>query len=119
MVVSKLIEMMNNSKCFLIGYLDDVIRPLFLILPKMNGYVKAFQDKGGGKNKNSKLMSLHIDDDKLLEKYKTIWTKMEDLKNIELDALPVYDDRYKKQKSELMVIKFILIFEVYMHQKIV
>ena len=24
------------------------------------------------------LMSFHIDDDKILEKYKTIWTKIED-----------------------------------------
>ena len=37
-------------------------------------------------------MSFHMDDEKLLEKYKTIWTKIEDLKNIELNALPVYDD---------------------------
>ena len=37
-----------------------------------------------------------IDDEKLLEKYKTIWTKIEDLKNIELNALPVYNDRYIK-----------------------
>ena len=29
---------------------------------------------------------------------KTIWTKIEDLKNIELNALPVYDDRYMKTK---------------------
>ena len=35
---------------------------------------------------------------KLLEKYKAIWTKIEDLKNIELNALPVYDDRYIKTK---------------------
>ena len=41
-------------------------------------------------------MSSCIDDDKLLEKYKTIWTKIEDLKNIELNVLPVYDDRYIK-----------------------
>ena len=39
-----------------------------------------------------------IDDDKLLEKYKTIWTKNKDLKIIELNALPVYDDRYIKTK---------------------
>ena len=52
--------------------------------------------KGGDKNKNNKLMSFRIADDKLLEKYKTIWTRIEDLKNIELDALPVYDDRYIK-----------------------
>ena len=38
-------------------------------------------------------MCLPIDHDKLLEKQKTIWTKIEDLKNIELGALPV-DDRY-------------------------
>ena len=43
-------------------------------------------------------MSLHIDDNKLLEKYKTIWTRIEDLKNTELNALPFYDDRYIKAK---------------------
>ena len=48
--------------------------------------------------KNSKLMSFQIDGGKLLEKYKTIWTKIEDLKNIELNALPVYDDRCIKTK---------------------
>ena len=41
-------------------------------------------------------MSFHIDDERLLEKYKAIWTKIEDLKNIELNALPVYDVRYIK-----------------------
>ena len=40
------------------------------------------------------MISLRIDDDKLLEKYKTIWTKTEDLKNIELDASLVYDDKW-------------------------
>ena len=43
-------------------------------------------------------MSLRIDDEKLLEKYKAILTKIEDLKNIELNTLPVYDDRYIKPK---------------------
>ena len=41
---------------------------------------------------------LCIKDEKLLEKYETIWTKTEDLKNIEWNALPVYDDRYIKLK---------------------
>ena len=44
-------------------------------------------------------MFFHIDDEKLLEKYKAIWTKIENIKNIELDALPVYDDRYIKTKT--------------------
>ena len=43
-------------------------------------------------------MSFRIDDEKLLEKYTVIWTKIEDLKNIKLNALPVYDDRYIKTK---------------------
>ena len=32
------------------------------------------------KDKNKKIMSFCIDDNNLLEKYKTIWTKNEDLK---------------------------------------
>ena len=32
------------------------------------------------KIKNNKLMSLRMDDEKLSEKYKTIWTKVEGLK---------------------------------------
>ena len=38
-----------------------------------------------------KLMSLCIDDEKLSEKYTAIRTKSEDLKNIELNAVPLYD----------------------------
>ena len=34
-------------------------------------------------DKINKLMSFHIGDQKLLQKYKAIWTKIEDLKNIE------------------------------------
>ena len=60
----------------------------------MNGYVNTFKVKEG----NNKLMSFCIDDEKLLEKYKVIWTKIEDLKNIKLNALPVYVDRYIKTK---------------------
>ena len=43
-------------------------------------------------------MSFRIDGEKLLEKYKSIWTKIEDLKNIKLNALPVYDGRCIKTK---------------------
>ena len=66
----------------MIEYLDEVIRLLVLLLPKKRGYIKTFKDKSGYKNKNNKLMSLCIDDDKILEKYKIIWTKFEDLKKI-------------------------------------
>ena len=70
-----------------------------MILPKISVYAKTFKNKGGRhKNENSKLITSCINDDKLFEKYKIIWTKLEDLKNIELNALPVYDDKYIKTK---------------------
>ena len=36
--------------------------------------------------------------EKLLDKYKAVWTKVEDLKNLALNALPVHDDRCIKTK---------------------
>ena len=38
----------------------------------MSGFVERFKVKDGDKNKDNELMSLSIDDDSLLEKYKTI-----------------------------------------------
>ena len=76
----------------MIGYLDDVIGPLILILPKMSGYL--------------------IGDNKLSEKDKTILTKIENLQNIELNASLIYGDRYKKRKKGHIVIRFIIIFVV-------
>ena len=64
----------------------------------MSGYTETFKGKGGDQNKNNKLRSLRIDDNKLLEKYKTIWTNIEGLKNIELDTLPVHDDKCIKTR---------------------
>ena len=41
-------------------------------------------------------MSFRIYDVKLLEKQNAIWRKIQDLKNIELNARRVYGDRYIK-----------------------
>ena len=38
----------------------------------MSGYGKTFKVKDGDKDKNNKLMTFRIDDEKLLEKYKVI-----------------------------------------------
>ena len=54
----------------------------------------------------SKLMSLCINDEKLSGKYKAIWPKIEDLKKIKLNTLPVYDDRYIKTKITTFGDKF-------------
>ena len=67
----------------------------------MSRYVKTFKNKNGDKyeNKNKKLMPFHIDDDERLEKFEIIWTKIEDLKDIELNALAVYADRDIKTRT--------------------
>ena len=96
-VILKLIKTKTNSK-YLIRYLDKAIRPLVLIMPKMSGYAKTFKVKEGDKDKNNKLMSFGIDDEKLLENYKAICAKIGDFKNIKFKVLPVYDDRYIKTK---------------------
>ena len=96
MLIIQLSQKKNNSK-YLIRYLNEILRPLVLILRKLSGY---FKDKDGDKNKNKNniLMSFRIVNNKLLEKYEIIWTKIEDLQNIGLMALPVYDDRFIKTK---------------------
>ena len=63
-------------------------------MPKMSGCVKTFKVE----DKNNNLIYYRIDNEKLLEKYKAIWTKSKDFKNIQLNILSVYDDRYIKTK---------------------
>ena len=58
----------------MLRYLDEVIRPLILILPKMIEYVKTFKET------NNQLMALRVGDKNLIETYKTIWANSEDLK---------------------------------------
>ena len=71
-------QLKTNTK-YLIGYLDKVMRPLVLIMPKMSGYVKAFKVKDGDKDKNNKLKCFCMDNEKLLENYKALCTNIEDL----------------------------------------
>ena len=68
-VTSKVIKIKTFSK-YLIEYLDIVMKPIFLIIPKISKYVKKFNVNGGDKNKNNKMMPFRVIDEKLLEKYK-------------------------------------------------
>ena len=57
--ISKLVEIKNNSR-YLIGYLDKVISPLVLILPKMSEYGRTFKVKDRNKTSNNILMSFSL-----------------------------------------------------------
>ena len=74
-------------KC-LCGYLNnDVIQPLCVILPQMNGYIKYFDD--GGKN-----MSFVTDDEEVYEKYNEIWEVVKKLLKLKFTVGPIRDDKY-------------------------
>ena len=56
------------------------MRSLVLSLPKMSVYVKTSEIKDGNKNINNKFVTFRLNNEKLLEKYKPIRTKIEDKK---------------------------------------
>ena len=64
----------KNSLKYFIGF----IRPLFIKLPQMVGYVKHFD--------SNKTMSFKVGDNKLLKKYNKIWEKISNLMNIEFHS---------------------------------
>ena len=70
---------------------DEIVKPLCIILPQMNGYIKYF--KSGGKN-----MSFFVRDDNVLDKYNEIWDKIKEKLNIKFHSKPVYNQKYLKAK---------------------
>ena len=76
---------------YLIEYIDKFIRPLVLILPKMSGYARTLKVKD--KDKNNKWMSFL---QMMISYQKNVKPRLEDLKNVELNASLVY----KKAKQE-------------------
>ena len=57
----------NEGFKYFIGYQEGgIVKPLYIILPQMNDYIKYFEN--GGKN-----MSFLIKDEELLDKYKQTW----------------------------------------------
>ena len=74
-----------------IGYLEgEIIKPLCIILPQMNGYIKYFEN--GSKN-----MSFLIKTDEVWDKYK-IWDVIKDKLGIKFHSEPVYKYKYLKTK---------------------
>ena len=77
---------------YFIGYQKgEIIKPLCIILPQMNGCIKYFEN--GGKN-----MSFMIKDDKVWDKYDKIWNVIKDKVGIKFYSEPVYEHEYLKTK---------------------
>ena len=80
---------------FLCGYLNnDVMQPLRVILPQMNGYIKYFDN--GGKN-----MTFVTDNEKVYDKYNEIWEVIRKLLKVKFTVNPVRDDKYLVAKLKI------------------
>ena len=94
-VVSKKWKIDDKTYKYFCGYLNNyVIKPLCVILPQMNGYIKYF-DEGG------KYMSFVTDDEKVCDKYNEIWEIIRNLLKIDFTVNPVRDDIYLVAKLKI------------------
>ena len=87
-VVSKKWKINDTTYKYLCGYLNnDVIQPLCVILPQMNGYIKYFDD--GGKN-----MSFVTDDEEVYKMYNEMWEVVRKLLKLKFTVNPIRDDKH-------------------------
>ena len=96
-VVTSKWKITETTYKYLCGYLNnDVIQPLCINLPQMNGYIKYFDN--GGKN-----MSFVTDDDdeKVYDKYNEIWEVIRKILKVKFTVNPVRDDRYLIAKLKI------------------
>ena len=103
-VVSSRWKLNDTTYKYSCGYLNnDVIKPLCVILPQMNGYIKYFDN--GGKN-----MSFVTDDKEVYEKYDEIWNVVKSLLKLKFAASPIRDDKYILTKLKIFKKKNITTF---------
>ena len=103
-VVSGRWKLNDTTYKYFCGYINnDVIKPLCVILPQMNGYIKYFDN--GGKN-----MSFVTDDKEVYKKYDEIWNVVKSLLKLKFAASPIRDDKYILAKLKIFKKKNITTF---------
>ena len=91
-VVSDRFKHSEDGSKFFIGYIEDeIVKPLCIILPQMNGYIKYFDN--GGKN-----MSFLIKNSEVWGKYEDIWEVIKNKLGSEFHSQPFYENKYLKAK---------------------
>ena len=94
-VVSNKWKINEATYKYLCGCLNnDVIQPLCVILPQMNGYIKYFDN--GSKN-----MTFVTDNEKVYDKYNEIWEVIRRLLKVKFTVNPVRDDIYLAAKLKI------------------
>ena len=114
-VVSSRWKLNDITYKYFCGYLNNnVIKPLCVILPQMNGYIKYFE--GGGKN-----MSFTTDDEKVYEKYDEIWNVIKGLLKLKFTVGPIRNDKYISAKLKIFRKKNLTTFNnnLFLQKKII
>ena len=94
-VVSSRWKLNDTTYKYFCGYLNnDVIKPLCVILPQMNGYINYFDNSG-------KNMSFVTDDKKVYEKYNKIWNVVKGLLKLKFTAGTIRNDKYILAKLKI------------------
>ena len=94
-VVSNRWKINETTYKYLCGYLNnDVIQPLCVILPQMDGYIKYFDNDG-------KNMTIVTDNEKVYDKYNEIWEVIRKLLKVKSSVNPVRDDKYLVAKLKI------------------
>ena len=81
----------DGYKYFLEYQEDGIVKPLCIILPRMNGYIKYLEN--GGKN-----MSFLIKYNEVWEKYEDVWNVIKNNLGIKFHSEPIYENKYLKAK---------------------
>ena len=93
--VSSRWKLNDTTYKYFCGYSNnDVIKPLCIILPQMNGYIKYFDN--GGKN-----MSFVTENKEVSEKYDKKWNVVKSLLKLKFAASPIRDDKYTLAKLKI------------------
>ena len=92
-----------NSFIYFIGYnYNDVIKPLYLELSQMTGYINTLNEhKNKNKNKNTITISLKVKDKNLFKNYNKIWKKIEKLMSRDFNNKPAHGDDDKCIKTKI------------------
>ena len=70
---------------------DEIVKPLCIILPQINGYIKYFENAG-------KNISFLIKNSEVWEKYEDIWDVSKNKLGIKFHSQPIYENKYLKLK---------------------
>ena len=91
-VVSDRFKHSEEGSKYFIGYQDDeIVKPLCIILPQMNGYIKHFENSG-------KKMSFLIKNSEVRQKYEDIWDVIKNRLGIKFHSQPIYENKYLEAK---------------------